>query len=818
MQYVAMRLASIEVLRVPKVDPFCKSRVSNFIKRLPSLSTVANCSIEKLVQTEEIVTEGAVGGTTPQATQFVVRLKIPFADPVGERCACGIASNGKDAEALAFMHAERIVDALGLHLYAMKTMQNQHAKECRAFGRWAPTSDDPPRTAAALPPALMLAPGGADAANVATVSFTEKPSKSTFTPNTTAAAAPPRAGYEARPVAQRLELRELSNVLNDIDAESSTKKRFSRRIKMLRHQRADGALKSADESEGGAWFLVVVVTSRIPLEPHTILTPCSIDTNCVGRVEDYFAFHGIVFNSAAVVTTGDYGTDTFFTASIVMPFKKPGTNEDVVAKGKSISRETAQQLLAMHCELLCDFYGKELFPGDDRQKKTQQKLHERSLQLFGRQFGAWNGGSLQEPLPMKELNPTMNDFFYQSRRTAPLSDEERYVSSHREGGNSCTISLDSSGVEEGECMIPGFESEEEARAALRALNRRFGGREEFFLPACSHAVHVTTVLPLPVEQYGIRVGAATGPNVKRCVHMCTGHSLEILNALDINVFENAERQKEYAAKRSALGLCVPSPLTVDNDQMFLSSHGMTSFKDYKKIPSPPCWNHVNRRPKILPSDAAVQRALSLEYGKDLVGIGDSVLPLGALIQHFVSGYQQKYKFAHFPNEVYTARGMYGRQISLRWEYIPLPQPEELSGTSSLPSLPPLACAVGCTTSQGWTSRYAILHAMRILMFYKVTVFANEKEHTEWTQKICEALMIPPLRYKDCINAGKALIPSESANELRRRMMLDATAFDVLKACPGYCRDTLCRYSNDPKRNRFRASAGLDKSDSDSDLT
>ncbi|KAH9598898.1 hypothetical protein LSM04_003364 [Trypanosoma melophagium] len=74
---------------------------------------------------------------------FLAQLRLPIDNRFGERIACGKAPLKKDAIALACMHAELIIDALGLALYpSSREKQKVHAEECRKVNRWCSNPDE----------------------------------------------------------------------------------------------------------------------------------------------------------------------------------------------------------------------------------------------------------------------------------------------------------------------------------------------------------------------------------------------------------------------------------------------------------------------------------------------------------------------------------------------------------------------------------------------------------------------------------------------------------------------------------------------------
>lgn len=80
--------------------------------------------------------------------------KLPVPAKFGDRVAVGKAASAVDAEILASMHAELILDTLGIAIFADPIKQMRHAKECAKSGRWAPRDSDSlqdPQTASPSP-------------------------------------------------------------------------------------------------------------------------------------------------------------------------------------------------------------------------------------------------------------------------------------------------------------------------------------------------------------------------------------------------------------------------------------------------------------------------------------------------------------------------------------------------------------------------------------------------------------------------------------------------------------------------------------------
>ncbi|RNC37188.1 putative RNA editing associated helicase 2, partial [Trypanosoma cruzi] len=114
------------------VDTFSRARVVNFIKRF---SQGAVTGSNDVFQVQEV--KGNDGSQL-----YHCRVRLPFQSQTGEVWAHGMACNGKDAEMLAAMHAEYIIDEFGYHIYTLPSMQRKHAEAARKAGRWAPMPDD----------------------------------------------------------------------------------------------------------------------------------------------------------------------------------------------------------------------------------------------------------------------------------------------------------------------------------------------------------------------------------------------------------------------------------------------------------------------------------------------------------------------------------------------------------------------------------------------------------------------------------------------------------------------------------------------------
>eukprot|EP00760_Papus_ankaliazontas_P000268 PhM_4_TR10045/c0_g1_i2/m.65597 len=107
------------------VDELSKQRISTFIERHGS--RISECiSMSKY------------------RNNFHVKIHLPLSPQLGERIAEGVAEQKGLAIVLACMHAELIIDTLGIYLYEKADHQIQHARQCSRYGRSAPFPGDSP--------------------------------------------------------------------------------------------------------------------------------------------------------------------------------------------------------------------------------------------------------------------------------------------------------------------------------------------------------------------------------------------------------------------------------------------------------------------------------------------------------------------------------------------------------------------------------------------------------------------------------------------------------------------------------------------------
>ncbi|RNF19444.1 putative RNA editing associated helicase 2,putative [Trypanosoma conorhini] len=122
----------LNFLDAEQLDTFSRARVVNFMKRFSQGKVTSGNDV---FQVQEVSCHAG-------SVLYHCRVLLPFRSHSGELWAHGVACNGKDAEMLAAMHAEYIIDAFGYHIYTLPSMQRKHAEAARKAGRWAPMPDD----------------------------------------------------------------------------------------------------------------------------------------------------------------------------------------------------------------------------------------------------------------------------------------------------------------------------------------------------------------------------------------------------------------------------------------------------------------------------------------------------------------------------------------------------------------------------------------------------------------------------------------------------------------------------------------------------
>jgi hypothetical protein len=375
------------------------------------------------------------GGPSNDAEEDIVircRMRLLLPPPHYFAVAEGIARTERDAEALAAMHAERVIDACGVPLFGLPSMQQRHAEAAKADGRWAPTPEDAIRDAGVpLPPPLRMLGNrdfGGPSSRITTTTnssndATASGASATVSAATSDAAASeggsasssglgegkaPEGGADAAASASAA-----SNGVAGNEAAGADRFRMDQSIEGITefppgstvatmyclspwafaamHRAPTLPANIIDATEGGAFQLVNCISNRFSPSTHAVSLPSIYDRDAaLKRVLAAFpkrdSSTGDVFVQRPVVEK-DVMTVThvvvpgagmrMFVAEAVLALPNGRT---VIARGKAHERQIATHLCGMHAELLFDWYGIRVYPNDP----TKQLLHAKAAMEAGR--------------------------------------------------------------------------------------------------------------------------------------------------------------------------------------------------------------------------------------------------------------------------------------------------------------------------------------------------------------------------------------------------------------------------------------------------
>ncbi|CAM40029.2 conserved hypothetical protein [Leishmania braziliensis MHOM/BR/75/M2904] len=351
---------------IDTIDSYAKAKVSNFVRRLlqPSASGASGATPSSSVVDLEVRQVQGCG----KAAQYHARWRLPLPVEFGERYGEGFAPTAKEAEAVAAMHAERVIDALGFQLFQLSSKQRKHAEAARAAGRWAP-----------MP-----------AANIITAA------SSSDAPITAAEVVPP-PDTPSPPPLQLLGL--------------SAQQRQEKELQIDR-----------------VHFSPVQRGGFAPLA-FTLASPHYFDSSSHVRIERFFRVHrtSLKANLRLVLLKGcrsgamkdddaDKGSKTrqrlsmpegLFLAQLILPL--PVRFGKRVAMGKAPTRKEAVLLACMHAELIIDAVGFALYP-DNRENQAVHAVECAKMQRWCAQPGDFTYRyAAPSPPPMElveELHPS----------------------------------------------------------------------------------------------------------------------------------------------------------------------------------------------------------------------------------------------------------------------------------------------------------------------------------------------------------------------------------------------------------------------------
>ncbi|CAG9577903.1 conserved hypothetical protein [Leishmania major strain Friedlin] len=311
--------ASASVETIDAIDSYAKAKVGNFVRRWlqPSASGGGDAAPTSSTVGLEVRQVQGCG----KVTQHHARWRLPLPVEFGERYGEGFAPTPKEAEAVAAMHAERVIDALGFQLFQLSSKQRKHAEAARAAGRWAP-----------MPTATTTATASSSGA-----------------PITTAEVVPP-PDTPSPPPLQLLGL--------------SAQQRQEKELRIDRVQ-------FAPVQRGGFTPLAL-----------TLASPHYFDSSSHSRIERFFRVHRTSFRAnlrLVLLKSGGHGTTKdddvgegvdvrqhastpggLFLAQLMLPL--PARFGKRIAMGKAPTRKEAVLLACMHAELIIDAVGFALYP------------------------------------------------------------------------------------------------------------------------------------------------------------------------------------------------------------------------------------------------------------------------------------------------------------------------------------------------------------------------------------------------------------------------------------------------------------------------
>lgn len=172
-------------------DNFSQGRVANVIRRLKEQSARENDQqvvVSRLTLPPEDPMVPLLFITSPPTAPQLVEVNTTMEKTVWKCCtlysvyvpsipmaaattapysllefsAVGFSADERLATLAAAMHAERLLDHSGVHMFALPRMQDNHARTARSHGRWAPLSGEGrhsvPENVSACPPVAVLIP------------------------------------------------------------------------------------------------------------------------------------------------------------------------------------------------------------------------------------------------------------------------------------------------------------------------------------------------------------------------------------------------------------------------------------------------------------------------------------------------------------------------------------------------------------------------------------------------------------------------------------------------------------------------------------
>ncbi|GET92390.1 hypothetical protein, conserved [Leishmania tarentolae] len=490
-------LAAFAIVSPRKMDKLAKGRVLDY------LATVGRRLDDVIVVRQALSREDTEGPPRHRCA-----LKVPLPAVCGEpRLALGEADTIADAENAACMHAELILDTLGVCLYTDPVKQKRHAEACAQWGRWAPS-----------------APGE------------EQPSS---TPS------PPPLRCEHGGSLQRERQKEQKKKRGSCfdTSQQVTKK-------------DDSATKVADQA------------TVEDAEAFHMMMESQLDTVSKNRVQYYLRYENL--KAPSITFTTNMGRSVLVhvaTWSLPIPARYGKEMEtpkslEYIVKGAASTRRDAELLSWMHAERTLDFLGIPLFPNLPK----LQAYHAQRAQAEGRIAAALVTGPtapLPHPskVPVKPLRLRLNSCHVdltipqppcpsadmESNSWAPLHEWEAYIDACAAYVLAKQMSVKNSFYEEqrvprtGDVVIDAALAEAEAKAVDANARLRFAAycittlgkfvsRYDTYVVGPIHNRLTYATVPLPGFEY--LLGRGVGPNRVVATRRAAMHALAILRRVD----------------------------------------------------------------------------------------------------------------------------------------------------------------------------------------------------------------------------------------------------------------------------------------------
>ncbi|CAM71746.1 RNA editing associated helicase 2,putative;with=GeneDB:Tb927.4.1500 [Leishmania infantum JPCM5] len=510
-------MAAYAITSPRKMDKSAKGRVLDYLatvgRRLDDVTVVRQALSE-----EE--TEGP--------PRHRCALKVPVPAVCGEaRLALGEADTIADAENAACMHAELILDTLGVCLYTDPVKQKRHAAACAQWGRWAPST-----------------PGE------------EQPS-STPSP-------PPLR-------------REHAGSLHRERQKEPTRKRGSRLGTSQRAAKTDAS--TAEMAEQAA--LVV------DAEAFDDVVESQLDTVSKNRVQYYLRYENL--KAPSITFTTNMGHSVLLhvaTWSLPVPARFGSETEsqkclEYAVKGAASTRRDAELLSWMHAERTLDYLGIPLFPNLPK----LQAYHAQRAQLEGRVAPAVVTGPTA-PLPHPSEVPVKPLRLHISFCRVDLTIPPPPCPSTDMEGNSCVpphvweayveacavyvlakqMALKNSYYEEqrvpptGDVVIDAALAEAEAKPVDTDARLRFAAycmttlgkfvpRYDAYVVGPIH--HRLTYATVPLPGFDYLLGRGVGPNKVVAKRRAAMHALAILRRVDESYDDTFQVVKSFVQRANA---------------------------------------------------------------------------------------------------------------------------------------------------------------------------------------------------------------------------------------------------------------------------